>query len=250
MSDQNTKDARYLYAIVPAATEVPSGLTGLGDEPVRLLVIGDIAAVVSEHDGSKIMPRRSNIATHQAVLRALAEGLAVLPMSFGTVADDEASLVKMLGEQQEELLESISQVGGCVEMGLRLSWDVANVYAHLVDRHPDLGSLRDELAAAGGGTRDQQMELGRQVDKVLGAERDAHANFIRETIDGVVRAVEAKDPREETRIVDFACLVPRDQVEAFESAVYAMADRLDDQYVFDLNGPWAPHHFVRLNLAV
>jgi hypothetical protein len=246
MSDST---ARYLYAIVPAGTPVPEGITGLGGQPLHRLDIGELAAICSDHDGSRIMPRRVNIAAHQGVLKALADGPAVLPMSFGTVADDEAELRTMLEEQAETLLESMQEVAGCVEMGLRLTWDVPDVFAHLLGRHPDLVDYRDAIAASGQVTRDAQMELGRRFERTLEAEREAHARFVQEAVAEMVRSIEVRPTRDESQIVDFACLVPRDRIDAFETAVHAVAERLDESYVFDLNGPWAPHNFVRLNLA-
>lgn len=243
-------DARYLYALVPAGTEIPEGLTGLGGAPVRGIPAGPVLAVCSDHDGSRIMPRRTNIAAHQAVLTALAGGPAVLPMSFGTVADDEGTLLEMLEEQSETLVESMEEVAGCVEMGLRLTWDVDDVFGHVLTRHPDLVQFRDALVASGQVSRDAQMELGRRFERTLEAERDAHAGFVREALGDLVRAIEPRPTREESQIVDFACLVPKESVAAFESAIHSVAERLDESYVFDLNGPWAPHNFVRLNLAV
>ncbi len=242
-------DARYVYAIVPPGTVMPEGLVGLGDAPVRRIDVGAVAAVCSDHDGSRIMPRRANIAVHQAVLRALAGESSVLPMSFGTVADDEDALRTMLEEQSGALVESMERVDGCVEMGLRLAWDVEDVFGHVLSRHPDLVAFRDALAASGEVTRDEQMELGRRFERTLEAEREAHEHFVREAVGDLVRAIEPRPTRDTTQIVDFACLVPRDAVEAFESAVHQAAERLDESYVFDLNGPWAPHNFVRLNLA-
>lgn len=242
-------DARYLYALVPPGTPLPEGLVGLGGAAVRRIDVGAVAAVCSDHDGSRIIPRRANIAAHQAVLQAIAGGGAVLPMSFGTVADDEDGLRAMLEEQADALLESLARVDGCVEMGLRLAWDVEDVFGHVLGRHPELVALRDALAAAGEVTRDEQMELGRRFERTLEAEREAHARFVEEAVGDLVRAIEVRPTRDTAQIVDFACLVPRESLEAFEAAVHAAAERLDETYVFDLNGPWAPHNFVRLNLA-
>ena len=45
-----------------------------------------------------------------------------------------------------------------------------------------------------------------------------------------------------------ACLVERGAQKAFEDGVFEAANRFDNNFSFDFNGPWAPHHFVNVAL--
>lgn len=46
------------------------------------------------------------------------------------------------------------------------------------------------------------------------------------------------------------CLVARNGQKEFEEAVFQAAALFDNNYDFDLNGPWAPHNFVELDLKL
>ena len=50
--------------------------------------------------------------------------------------------------------------------------------------------------------------------------------------------------------MNLACLVERDQQLGFEQAVLEVARRFDNNFAFDINGPWPPHNFVEIALQM
>ena len=49
--------------------------------------------------------------------------------------------------------------------------------------------------------------------------------------------------------MNLACLVARDAMDKeFEAAIFEAARGFDNSFSFDFNGPWAPHHFVDVEL--
>jgi hypothetical protein len=105
---------------------------------------------------------------------------------------------------------------------------------------------RDRFAA--GASHDERMELGRMVEGVLGQERQDLTDRVIEALRPVCAEVLVNDPRKDAEIMNLACLVRREGVEAFEKAVHAAAAGFTEEYVFDFNGPWAPHNFVKLEI--
>ena len=62
--------------------------------------------------------------------------------------------------------------------------------------------------------------------------------------------VKENPPRNEREVMNLACLIGRDSQPAFEQAVFAAAERFDNHYSFDFNGPWPPHNFVEIDLKM
>jgi len=250
--------AKYLYAIVPrdgALPEQPAedhGRDGLNGRAVYCIAHGRIAAVVSDVPESKFRPERRHLAAHHHVLKSLMdEGRAVLPVSFGVVAEDSRALRKVLSLNEDAFRDELEQVKGKVEMGLRVVWDVPNVFQYIVDIHPELRGLRDRLFQGGREpTQDERITLGRRFEQLLEEDRAAHTESVREVLEKVCFEIRDSEPRDESEVVNLACLIGRDGQDAFEEAVLEAAKLFDDNYAFDYNGPWPPYDFVDVELQL
>jgi hypothetical protein len=241
---------RYLFAIVYAADARPCPCPGMDEKEVSSITEGRLAAVVSGVAGSRIRPERRQLAKHQEVLKQLLTHTTPLPMSFGILAEDPEAIHKMLLRNQRLFLEQLQHVAGQVEMGLRVSWDVPNIFEYFVNTHAELRSARDRLL--GGNrppTQEEKIELGRRFDRLLSEERDSHAEQVEQVLARACSEVKASKCRNEHEVMNLACLVRREAQESFGQAVFQAAQRFDNNFAFDYNGPWAPHNFVEVALA-
>ena len=251
------KTGIYLYAVVSSSEgpeRHPQGLEGtLGVDGAAIYWIreGPLAAVVSHVPNQKIRPERRQLAAHQGVLKRLMEEGTVLPVSFGIIADSEDSTRKTLAAHQEPLLAQLRRVAGKVEMGLRISWNVPNVFEYLVNTHSGLRTLRDELFRGGRTpSRDEMIELGRLFDRVLVEDRAAHVRTVLGILTPRSFEVNESPVRTEREIGNLACLVGGDAQNEFEQGVMEVAKLFDNCFSLDYSGPWPPYNFVDVNLAV
>ena len=119
-------------------------------------------------------PERANLKAHQAVLNRLLADTTPLPMAFGTVASSPQAIHKILLKNRRAFGEQLARVAGKVEMGLRVSWDVPNIFEYLVNIHAELRSARDRLMSARHEfTQEEKIELGRMFDRLLNDDREA-----------------------------------------------------------------------------
>ncbi|HEY1693603.1 MAG TPA: GvpL/GvpF family gas vesicle protein [Polyangiaceae bacterium] len=106
----------YVYALVPARTAATGLGAGLTDEPLSLLPLGELAAVVGEmEDRPSIAP--GSLGLHDEVLRrveAAAGGL--LPFPFGAMVDGEAELRDGVAPRAAAFLAAIERGRGCDQM--------------------------------------------------------------------------------------------------------------------------------------
>jgi len=246
-----TKQKLYLYAIAPDLEGRSFGPIGLDGGMVYSITNGRVSAVVSDVP-DKIRPERRQLAAHQEVLkRLMLEASAVLPVSFGVVADDPEAIRKILSHNKKSVLEQLRRVTGRVEMGVRVTWDVPNIFEYFVQTHPELRVARDR--SFGGHhepTQDDRIELGRLFDRLLTEDRESHTERVVEVLTTTCVEIKQNKPRNEREVINLACLVERDGQEQLEAAVFEAAKLFDNSYAFDFNGPWAPHNFVDMALDV
>jgi hypothetical protein len=246
-----TQTGRYVYAFA-RNSDVKSLLSdapqGLGDASLEVIGDGAISAITSPTDESKVRPQRKNLAAHQTVVGWLTERSSILPVAFGLIADDAESVEKLLSVHEEVLTEQIARVDGCVEMSLTLRWSVENVFQYFVSQSEEL-QIASQKIAQGEATRDEQIEMGRQFEALLSAERQSHTDRVTEELESVLVESDQQAERDEFDIVRLACLIERENVEKFSAEVYRIAESFNEDFAFAFNGPWAPYSFVNLSLS-
>ncbi|HYL36427.1 MAG TPA: GvpL/GvpF family gas vesicle protein [Bryobacteraceae bacterium] len=241
---------RYLFAIVLAGELRNCNFPGIDGKPVESITEGRLTAVVSGIPGEKVRPERRHLAAHQAVLKQLLADMTPLPMSFGILADHPDAVRKILRRNQRMFLEQLEHVAGKVEMGLRVTWDVPNIFEYFVQTNSELRSARDRLL--GGNrhpTQEAKIELGRMFDRLLNQDRESHTEQVEQILSSACFETKASPCRNEHEVMNLACLVSRRAQESFGNAVFQAAQLFDNNFAFDYNGPWAPHNFVQVALA-
>lgn len=209
-----------------------------------------MAALVSRIDRPRVRPERRNLSAHNAVLkRALAEP-AVLPMAFGLIAESEQAVRDLLRRNGALLRGQIDRVAGRIEMGLRVLWDVPNVFEYFVSMRGELRDARDALGDVSRAGRGEMLALGQLFERALNEERELHTSKVEAVLTRHELEVKRSPPRGEREVMNLACLVPRALQGEFESVVSEAAAAFDNHFTFDINGPWAPHNFVELNLRL
>lgn len=239
----------YLYAIVFGLDDAVLGPIGLEGDAVYAITSGRVSAVVSGAP-EKLRPERRYLAAHHEVLkRLMTETHAVLPVAFGTVADGRKAVCQILSRNHNAVLDTLRRVTGCVEMGLRVTWDVPNIFEHFVDTHPELRAARDRfLTGRREPSQDDKIEVGRLFERLLREDRETHADQVEEILGPHCVETKRNTPRTEREAVNLACLVARERQAQFEVGVFEVAKLFDSRYAFDYSGPWPPHNFVDMAL--
>jgi hypothetical protein len=252
MQDETTNAppaGRYLYAITDTDAPLNGLPAGLGGREVETIDVGTVRVVASAIENKKLRPQRAHLAAHQGVLRAVAGATDALPVTFGVIADDEAALRRLIESNAETLRSQLDRVRGRVEMAVRVRFHTDNVFQLFVDHDEHLHAQRDALLKAGPhATRDQQIEVGQAFERALAEAREAATDAVRPHLERIAREITEHDPRTEFQAADIACLIERGQEQALESAVHDAAEALDDRFLIEIAGPWAPHSFVDLRL--
>jgi hypothetical protein len=238
----------YVYAVgSSSAGELPA-LQGVLDRPAYRLDSGALCAIVSECPIDTIRAERRHIAAAQRVLAGFNAQFDLLPMAFGTVTKSEADLRNFLTEHHDVLTAQVKRVSGAVEMSLRLSLDVADPIAYLVERTPALQAARERtFRRRRQPSYDDRIRLGQMFDDALRRYRDVRTEQVVAVVGASCTEVIALPVREEKEIANLAMLVSRSGLDRFEAAVHASAEQIDEDIPFSIGGPWPPHNFVQFD---
>lgn len=248
-SKTRPKTAKYLYAVVNGNGCRSCESLGIGDKAVYTIQQGSMAAVVSDVPAKRLRPERRNLAAHQQVLNTLMKEQTPLPVSFGIIAGTRGAVKTILSRNQKVLKSVYRKVKGKMEMSLRVSWDVPNIFSYFVNTHPELRQARDRIyGSRGEPSQDGKLELGRMFDQLLNAARDNHTDMVEEILAGCCVEVRRNPCKDEVRVMDLACLVDRDREASFEKGIFEAANLFDNNFTFDYSGPWVPHSFVNIEL--
>jgi hypothetical protein len=170
-------------------------------------------------------------------------------MAFGTVAASPEAIHKILIRSRSAFEKQFARVAGKVEMGLRVTWDVPNIFEYFVNTHTELRLARDRLMGSRHEfTQEEKIELGRMFDRLLNEDRENHTARVERVLAPLCSEFKANPCRNEQEVINLACLVKRDSQEAFSTGVFAAAQLFDNHFSFDYSGPWAPHNFVEIDL--
>jgi hypothetical protein len=242
----------YLYAVFAGADgeQFDSfGPCGIDGSLVYTVCHGGLAAVVSELPNEKLRPERRRLAAHHDVLKRLLARCTLLPMSFGIIADGQESIERILSLNRQAFTKQLARLDDKVEMGLRVAWDVPNIFEYFVDGHQELRALRDRVFWGGRKpTRDDSIELGRLFDRTHTQERELQTEKVLRTLRSHCVEFKENTPHNGGEVMNLALLIRRDAQKEFEQGVFDTAKHFDNHYAFDFNGPWPAHNFVEVEL--
>ena len=242
----------YVYCVTAATNGGPSlgpiGIGGRGEE-VRTIASDGIGAVVSRSPRipfAGIPPEQTlrHLAAHQRVIEQVMKHSTVVPVKFGTYADGEADVRKILRDNRSELEQALKRFDGTIELDVVVSWpDMPLVFQQLAKEEP-VRKLKAALAAlppdqALGG----KIKLGELVKERLDMHRRNVAEEILEALRDVARDLSVNDLKDDTMILNVALLLDRGAERDLDARVGELDERFEGALNFRCVGPLPPYSF-------
>ncbi|WP_435076954.1 gas vesicle protein GvpL [Halococcus sp. AFM35] len=260
MAETDFEEGRYLYCAVAVGDESDFEATGVDDEPVRLLAVGDIAVVVHDcgslYDTADMDELRKWVLQHQGVVDAAGERFGTpIPFQFDTVltgADDRVR--EWVDEECETLAEYLDTLAGHWEYRVELRRDGDALDEDLESSDDRLAELDADIEEAGSGTafmlekqydqrlRELRRERHNERAAALGDRLDEFAREVNELGERTTLDDESEaDDGMETQ-ARFTVLAAEDR----EDEMGAMLDEVAAESGVEVRftGPWPPYSFV------
>ena len=252
MSDgEETVTGRYIYCVTrtPAVEDLAIG--GIDGLAVSMVAVNGLAVVCSPSEGKRYRLSRQHTLAHELVIERAMEFGTVLPVRFGTVAENEALIrKKLLAQRRVELHELLEKMDGKVEMGVKVLFDADLVYAHIVEHDADIRTLRDQLTnRPPNETHYERIKLGQMVERALAKRKVDDADWIMEQLQPYAVDSRRNDVYSELMVLNASFLVDTAQEPALEQAVHEIDVKFKGVTTIKYVGPLPPFNFVDLVIS-
>jgi len=256
MNAISTQPATYVYGVALAEAFGNGGpqlrAPGIGGRSaVRTIVLGDLAALVSDLPGIDIDLRRENLLDHQRVLDEALRRSDILPFSFGTVAESDDDVREtLLREGYDALRDQMEYIRGRIELQVKVFWDQERLFAEVAHENEEIREMRDLLSglpddiAAG-----EKITLGQLTEAEIEAKSEWEADGILDILEQHAVDILVSDNMGETMLLNAAFLVERALEEEFDGAVYGLGAAQAGRLLFNYVGPLAPYSFINLSFG-
>ena len=239
--------ALHVYGVVSAAIRLPGVLRGRREAPVRLVVHGDLAAVVSEVDADTRI-RRDDLLAHARVLESLVEGATVLPMRFGVIVETDEEAHNILEAGESGLNAVLHSFDGLIQLTVKAYHDQDQALKHLLRERSDLRVLRDQTGK-GPAFYPAQLRLGEAIAAGLETLVSSDAAMLHDQLTGIAERVVLGDVTGQNQVLNAALLVKRSARARTDEAMARLSRTLPDRLRLRYIGPQPPYSFVDGELA-
>jgi Gas vesicle synthesis protein GvpL/GvpF len=257
--DPGTEPAWYVYGVVEAGkAPQPADLHDLGvQQSLAVVTEGELTAVVSRVPADEFaedelrahlndMTWVESVAlAHERVLDALCRQTTVIPMRLCTVYKTEGGVREMLRRESDALLETLRNLEGKVEWGVKVFFERRSASRSATREQP---SREGASGAEYMDHRRRERDRGRQLDEqieVAVAEIHERLDSLSEesTLNQPQRPEVSAHPGE--MVLNGAYLVQRENESAFHEQAAVLESRFADIGIeLVLTGPWPAYNFL------
>jgi hypothetical protein len=238
----------YLYGFTKPGCQPSPDLRGLANAPVRVIAFRDVGAVVSRHPVQRLMPLRRNVEPHHRVVRQISSGATLVPAAFGHISESDAQILAVMRGNYEDIHDELERLDRKCEMGLKLWWNVSNIFDHLVRNDRTLRELRDRVFRRREPTMNEKLQVGGAFEATLTRERERLTRVLLGAFAPLTHDSLCSPPRAEKTVCQAAILIDQERVPDFRRALEGAAALFDAHFSLEYSGPWPPYSFVRLRL--
>ncbi|MEM7529414.1 MAG: GvpL/GvpF family gas vesicle protein [Pseudomonadota bacterium] len=237
----------YCYAIAGTSKDLNGEVRGIEGEAVEPLQAGDHTIFASPTGLKDIPARRRFMKAHTQVLEALGEELDLLPMRFGTIADDAAAAIGAVTQAEATISNLLSRFIGRREWGVRIELEERALLSRAVAAKSTLKTLHNQAVSKSGSTQ-LKIDLGRRVADALEEERRKEQRRLLAALDGLIDDRVLRAPEHPSMLLKADLLVARCNEAALLDQVTSLSK--ERSATSKLVGPAPIYSFVDLQLDV
>jgi len=244
-----TTNCNYLYGVIPAGAANSFGPVGLDGGDVRTVSDGGIGIVASNAARipfAEVAPEKTlqYLAQHQRVLERVMLDSPVIPLKFGTYADDDGQVLEILRAGRNELAGALEKYADKVEVDLAAFWaDLKFVLAEIA-RDEAVISAKAQIGNQAQATTAQRVRLGQLVKELLDQKNKAIAERLLVTLRIKWQNIVVNPARDDAAVLNAAVLLDRAEEGEFDQILEQLDRCYDSRINFRRVGPLPPYSFA------
>ncbi len=247
----------YVYAIVPAVDARPFEVTGLSPtEPQVSTIRGHgIAAVVGAappldfHD----LPREDAVRyllAHQRVVEAVMHSGPTLPVKFGTIVPDEATVARLLVRGEPVLAPRLAELSEHVQVELVVSWSLEDVFSEVAQEDAVIRLKAEVAAQPAEASSNARIALGKCVKELIDHRREACRKRIMAALRPIAADMVENALMDDRMVANVALLLPERASAAFDRQLAELDEEFGGRLNFRSVGPLPPSSFATVEVTL
>lgn len=247
------KTGLYMYSVIPTEKELNFGPIGLceNEKPTEVFAVAyeGIACVVSPSPIKEWDVTRKNMMTHQGVNEFAMKEATVLPIKFGTIAEDADQIVRrFLKNRYDEFRKELAYFRDKEEYGVRTLWvQMEAVYADLLEEMPHLKAWRDRLAKQPEQkVHKETVLLGEAVQKGLNQKKEILQTALFEKLKNLATESKQNKIMGDRMVFNGVFLIQKEALTRFDTMVNALSEEYRRELQFKYVGPTPPANFIEI----
>ncbi len=201
----------------------------------------------------------TNAREHISVISRIMENAAVIPFKFGTIFFSEERLNKFISSYSDSLVENFRQIKGKEEWSVRIYCDLNALSQEVSHLSEEVSNLENQIKSSLPGkafllNRKKTELIQKETERLCnhyGQEYFNEYNRISDSTSLNNLLPEELTGRKEKMILNAACLVRKENVDAFRGK----ADEIFKKdgtlgFSIEVTGPWPAFSFISLNEKV
>jgi hypothetical protein len=242
---------KYLYCFIKEKDKKSFGTSQIGglNAPVYTINVEEVAAVVSEAPILDYDPSRKNTMAHQGVLKKVMEDYTVVPVAFGTVANNKKEVEAIIKASYKQFLSNISKLKDKSELGLKVTWKDSFFDKDI--QTEEIRELNEKIFRKDENkVYDEKILLGRLVEAAIKEKRESYTKKIYAPLEEIAAESKFKENLPVKTVLNGYFLVDKAKEESFDKKVEALSKEFEDKLVFSYTGPWPPYSFVDMRINI
>ena len=227
----------YVYCLTEGDEVFDEPGPGISGAPVRASRIDGFSVLLSDLDSDSVPVNRENALAHAAVVRSILGRTTPLPFRFGTVVTDQ-QLRNYLAAKKPAIETKLTQVRGCVEMGVKIIWQNSH------PAHPEQDYDNNEGTGTNFLEEKRRQILGDEQDAAKAAEISA---WLHDSIADLIREEQVTLRPAARLVLSAAHLIERVNIARYREKVAQTRQKRPELH-FLLSGPWPPYSFANIEL--
>jgi hypothetical protein len=225
----------YVYCLVEGIDALNGAVLGIAGAPVRLHKLEDLGVLVSDFNRDAVPVTRENAMAHAAVVRSVLDRTTPLPFRFGTLVTEQ-QLRSYISARKPALETNLALVRGCVEMGVKIIWEVSRDQEE--EQQKEQGAGATFLAAK------RREILGSEL---RAAQAKEISTWLHETVSALTKGEKVTIQPSERLFFSAAHLVERANLNRYREKIAGACEARPDLH-FLTSGPWPPYSFANIEL--
>jgi len=249
------EEGRYIYGVIQTNEKKNFNPIGLGHPKKEVYTVSyqDISAVVSNSpiiDYHSLIKDRvvKDLFSHQWVIEKVMKNHTIVPMKFGTFAEDEEEVFEILKTGYRQFKETLSLINNKIELDVVALWNKELIFKEIAEEK-EIKEFKNKIASNPGDPRlNDRIKLGRMVGKSLKNKNPEYAEEILCALKKQAFDLCTHDTLDDLMILNSSFLLDRNREKDFDKKLNELDEKFRKKINFRCVGPLAPYSFSTIEL--